>query len=64
MLNESELVLLLKLNELLENISVKYGFSEDVALVINWVERDYLRFTKHIIQVKAIDRFDIYVAEE
>ena len=55
---------MLKLNDLLENISVKYGFSEDVALVINWVERDHLRFTQHIIQVKAIDQFDIYVAEE
>ena len=63
-LNDSELVLLMNLNNQLDNISVKYGFSVDLALIINWVERDHVRFTRHIIHCKAIDRFDIYVAEE
>ena len=61
--DESESVLLLSLNNHLEYISLKYGFSQDLALIIDWVERDHLRFTQHIIHYKAVDQCDIYFAK-
>ena len=58
--NEAESVLLLSLNKHLENISVKHGFSEDVALVIDWSECDHFRWSQHVVHCKTWDQLDIY----
>jgi len=60
--DESESVLLMSLNIHLENISLKYEFSQDLALIIALVDLDHLRFTQHIIHCKAVDQCDIYFA--